>query len=71
MQAALPPSDLLLWDLQGGDRIAVRPSGTEPKLKLYMDVTEPVAPGEPVAQARARAKARLDALAEAARGLLA
>lgn len=71
LEASLPPSDLLLWDLAGGDRVAVRPSGTEPKLKLYLDVTEPVTAGEPVVAARDRAKARLDALAEAARRLLA
>jgi len=71
LKTSLPPSDLLLWDLTGGDRVAVRPSGTEPKLKLYLDVTEPVAEGEAVAAARGRAQARLDALVEAARHLLA
>lgn len=27
--------DVLIWNLKGGSRLAVRPSGTEPKLKLY------------------------------------
>lgn len=33
----LPPSDILRYDLQRGGRVIVRPSGTEPKLKAYID----------------------------------
>ncbi|MBW4033357.1 MAG: phospho-sugar mutase [Acidobacteria bacterium] len=32
-----PPSDLLRLHLDGGGRVIVRPSGTEPKLKCYLD----------------------------------
>ncbi len=32
-----PPSDLLRFHLEGGARAIVRPSGTEPKLKCYLD----------------------------------
>jgi len=39
----------------------VRPSGTEPKLKAYLEVVEPVVDGEVVA-ARERAAAGLAAL---------
>lgn len=34
----LPPGDVLRYWLKGGGRLIVRPSGTEPKLKLYLDV---------------------------------
>ena len=34
---AFPPSDLLRFHLEGGARVIVRPSGTEPKLKCYLD----------------------------------
>jgi phosphomannomutase len=34
----LPPSDVVAFQLEGEHRITVRPSGTEPKLKLYLDV---------------------------------
>ena len=42
-------------------RVVVRPSGTEPKLKAYLEVREPVADGD-VAAARERATAALAAL---------
>ncbi|GAA3135829.1 phospho-sugar mutase [Planomonospora alba] len=56
----LPPTEGLRYRLSGGARIVVRPSGTEPKLKCYLETVVPVT-GE-VAEARARAAADLDAL---------
>lgn len=32
----LPPSDVLKYSLSGGISLVVRPSGTEPKLKVYL-----------------------------------
>lgn len=34
----MPITPLVVWHLDGGGRVLVRPSGTEPKLKLYVDV---------------------------------
>ena len=61
----LPASNVLTFELEGGSRIIARPSGTEPKIKFYFDVRESMAEGEPVAQARARAEARMDELSSA------
>lgn len=65
----LPPSDVLSFALEGGDRVLVRPSGTEPKLKAYVEVVEPVADGD-LAAARERADARLAGLRRAVTGLV-
>ncbi len=56
----LPPTDGLRYHLADGSRVIVRPSGTEPKLKAYLEVIVPVAgrPGLPAA--RVEATARLD-----------
>jgi len=56
----LPSSNVLVLELDGGHRAVARPSGTEPKLKLYMDVRETVTAAERVDQARQRARERLD-----------
>jgi phosphomannomutase len=62
---SLPPSNVIAYALAGGSRVTLRPSGTEPKIKYYFDVREPVLPNEPVAAARARAEASLVALRDA------
>lgn len=36
----LPPTDGLRWYLTDGSRVIVRPSGTEPKLKIYLEAIE-------------------------------
>jgi phosphomannomutase len=64
----LPPSDVLTYHLPGA-RVVIRPSGTEPKLKAYLEVVEPVA-GRPLAEARAAAAARLTPLRDAVAALV-
>jgi phosphomannomutase len=34
-----PPADLIRLTVDGGSRVIVRPSGTEPKLKIYIDAS--------------------------------
>jgi phosphomannomutase len=46
----LPATDAVVFTLDGGKAV-VRPSGTEPKLKAYLEVVEP-AGGDPVAGRR-------------------
>ncbi|MGD9694728.1 MAG: phospho-sugar mutase [Thermoleophilia bacterium] len=63
-------ADVLRLDLDGGVRVLVRPSGTEPKLKCYCEAVEPVADGD-AAAARARARRTLAAVREGLAALLA
>ncbi|KAA1422406.1 phospho-sugar mutase [Mumia zhuanghuii] len=56
----LPPTDGLRLVLAEGARVVVRPSGTEPKLKCYLEVVVPTADG--VEAARIAAASRLDAI---------
>lgn len=68
----LPPTDGLVWHLADRSRVVVRPSGTEPKLKAYLEVIEPVsdATATGISTARAAAGLRLDALATGVEALL-
>lgn len=56
----LPPTDGLRYRLEQGARVIVRPSGTEPKIKCYLEVVEPVT--DTVAGARAAAAHALAAI---------
>lgn len=62
----LPGSSLVGFELEGSLRVLVRPSGTEPKLKIYLDLRTELAAGESYLDARARADR---ALAELEPGL--
>ncbi len=62
----LPPTDGLRFTLAEGARVVVRPSGTEPKLKCYLEAVVAVGddqePEEALAAARLVAAQRLDAI---------
>jgi phosphomannomutase len=66
----LPKSNVLVFHLDGNRRVIMRPSGTEPKLKSYYEVCEPVRDGEPMAAAVERAEFDLEALRAAHQALL-
>ncbi|MFC9908881.1 phospho-sugar mutase [Streptomyces sp. NPDC127197] len=57
----LPPTDGLRYALDGA-RVIVRPSGTEPKLKCYLEVVVPVATHVGLPAARAKAAELLAAI---------
>jgi phosphomannomutase len=66
---ARPRADVLIFRLAGG-RVVLRPSGTEPKIKCYIEIVEPVG-DRSLAAARAAAAGRLAPLREALEALLA
>jgi phosphomannomutase len=63
-----PPSDLLRFWLAGGSRVILRPSGTEPKLKAYIDAASETGTAD---ERMTAASATVDALERGVRELLA
>lgn len=61
------PADVLRFDLSDGSRVMIRPSGTEPKLKLYLDTFS--AEGT-AAERRIAAEGALSKLEGAVRGVI-
>ena len=50
----LPSSNVLQFFLEGGTVVSARPSGTEPKIKFYVNATVPVDKGLDAAKAEAK-----------------
>ena len=61
----LASSNVLIFDLDNGGRVIARPSGTEPKLKFYIEVQEPLETADSMQQSQLRANQRMDELAKA------
>ena len=58
----LPPTDGLLYLTRDQARVIIRPSGTEPKLKCYLEVIHPVESAAELPEARQAARLALDAV---------
>jgi phosphomannomutase len=63
-----PPGDILRFWMHGGARVIVRPSGTEPKVKVYIDASSEQGS---VSERRAAAQAEVAALEAGMRALVA
>ncbi|MDR6985785.1 phosphomannomutase [Paenarthrobacter nitroguajacolicus] len=57
---ALPPTDGLLYLTRDHSRVIIRPSGTEPKLKCYLEVIQAVESAAELPAARLAARTSLD-----------
>lgn len=72
--ASSVPANVLMYFLRSGARVIIRPSGTEPKLKAYLEVIEPVGdsddPNASIAEAADLATAQLNELEAAVRSLI-
>jgi phosphomannomutase len=60
----LPKSDVLVFKMKG-ERIVVRPSGTEPKIKFYFEVRKPLSSLEAQGSVAQQCRERIDELQEA------
>ena len=58
----LPATDALMYTTADDSRVIVRPSGTEPKLKCYLEVVRPVDSAAQLPVVRAEATAALEQL---------
>ena len=65
----LPPTDGLRYRLEDESRVIVRPSGTEPKLKVYLEAIVAVEPSSGLAAAKEEARGRLDRTRASMEGL--
>lgn len=62
--AELPPTEGLQYLTRDGSRVIIRPSGTEPKLKCYLEVIQPVDGADELPAKYAAARERLDQVLE-------
>ncbi len=56
----MPKSDVLRFWLSDGSKLVIRPSGTEPKIKIYAEVIQEAS--DPIEQAIASCDLRLQKL---------
>lgn len=61
----LPKADVFILETEKGSRIAARPSGTEPKIKFYFSVNEPLRSVADYALVKENLEKRIDRLIEA------
>jgi phosphomannomutase len=62
LATARPATDALVLTLAGGGRVVARPSGTEPKIKFYLEATAPTPAGADLELLRSTADAQLAAI---------
>ncbi|MBJ7881812.1 phospho-sugar mutase [Gelidibacter salicanalis] len=58
----IPKSNVIIYYTEDGSKIALRPSGTEPKIKFYMSVNAPLSSVEEFSKVDAQLQDKVDAI---------
>jgi phosphomannomutase len=58
----IPKSNVLIYYTEDGSKIALRPSGTEPKIKFYISVNLPLKSASEFSSTEAKLEAKIDAI---------
>jgi phosphomannomutase len=66
----LPPANVVIWRAGGNARVMIRPSGTEPVLKIYAEAVWPARSRDELAAARASANEHVKRILAAAAAAL-
>jgi phosphomannomutase len=66
----IPPANVLIWHVGGDARVMIRPSGTEPEIKIYAEVVCPVRSRGELGVARENTASHVDQLLTAAAAAL-
>jgi phosphomannomutase len=59
---AIPKSNVIIYYTEDGSKIALRPSGTEPKIKFYISVNTDLKSAEAFLQTEKTLNHRIDAI---------
>ena len=60
----IPKSNVIIYYTEDGSKIALRPSGTEPKIKFYMSVNAPLSSVDAYASVDAQLKQKINAIVD-------
>lgn len=66
----LPASNVIQLELESGGRVSIRPSGTEPKLKIYLESYAKVPPSATLTEVKHNTQSALSELERAVQNLL-
>ena len=58
----IPKSDVLIYTTEDGSRVALRPSGTEPKIKFYLSVNSPLNSADEFSTTETLLNTKIDAI---------
>ncbi|WP_299390411.1 phospho-sugar mutase [uncultured Gelidibacter sp.] len=61
-EIAIPKSNVIIYYTEDGSKIALRPSGTEPKIKFYLSVNTPLSSVEEFSKVDAQLQQKIDAI---------